>query len=315
MLNNITAKKEEQIIVKTEAEAMNIANLMQKDLRSFYSNMLTDFNIFYSNTGRLINFDEYSTDLQAVIKQNYKRVANKFGKNIRKDLRSSGKKLYTQGIEKKQDEILQQQQEEEDSAIELAILAFILSASKTQTDIILTTAQDDIRRIVNKIILESSLAGDVLTNKQIAKAVIKEYKKILPAKIQLISEQEVRTMLSKAKDIESDIIANRITTTPLGETIAVGESRGIDKNGNIVNLAKGQIIDEEGDVALLKKRWNAMLDGNTRPAHRTANGQEVNAGELFFVGDEQLRHPRDPNGSARNIINCRCYVTDLTKKV
>ena len=45
---------------------------------------------------------------------------------------------------------------------------------------------------------------------------------------------------------------------------------------------------------------------HTRSAHRSADGQRVDINERFLVDGESLKFPRDPNGSAKNIINCRC---------
>ncbi|MCC2111162.1 MAG: minor capsid protein [Hyphomicrobiales bacterium] len=52
--------------------------------------------------------------------------------------------------------------------------------------------------------------------------------------------------------------------------------------------------------------WAAVEDARTRPAHAAADGQVIELGGTFTVGGEQLRYPGDPNGSAENIINCRC---------
>lgn len=50
--------------------------------------------------------------------------------------------------------------------------------------------------------------------------------------------------------------------------------------------------------------WNAVGDDNTRPDHMDADGQEVNLGEPFDVGGEQLLYPGDPQGSDEQTINC-----------
>jgi len=57
-----------------------------------------------------------------------------------------------------------------------------------------------------------------------------------------------------------------------------------------------------------QKEWLAVFDEKTREDHVFANGQKVDVGDPFLVGGEQLQRPGDPNGSAGNIINCRCVV-------
>jgi hypothetical protein len=52
------------------------------------------------------------------------------------------------------------------------------------------------------------------------------------------------------------------------------------------------------------KEWGAVEDKRTRQAHAEADGQTVAMTEAFTVGGERLMFCGDPNGSARNIINC-----------
>jgi len=56
----------------------------------------------------------------------------------------------------------------------------------------------------------------------------------------------------------------------------------------------------------MKKEWVAAKNERTRVDHADADGQIVAMDEPFIVGGEPLMMPGDPNGSAGNIINCRC---------
>ena len=53
--------------------------------------------------------------------------------------------------------------------------------------------------------------------------------------------------------------------------------------------------------------WISQRDTRVRPAHASADGQIVNMGTPFTVGGEALMFPKDPRGSASNVINCRCF--------
>jgi len=65
---------------------------------------------------------------------------------------------------------------------------------------------------------------------------------------------------------------------------------------------------EEGyrQAGVKKKEWMASLDGATRDDHAAADGQIVDIDQPFNIGGEMLMAPGDPNGSAANVINCRC---------
>ena len=44
----------------------------------------------------------------------------------------------------------------------------------------------------------------------------------------------------------------------------------------------------------------------TRIAHASAHGQKVGIDDPFVVGGDLMQQPGDVNGSAANVINCRC---------
>jgi len=51
--------------------------------------------------------------------------------------------------------------------------------------------------------------------------------------------------------------------------------------------------------------WISSRDGRVRDSHSEMDGQSVPIGETFSNG---LLYPNDPNGSAEEVINCRCAV-------
>ena len=71
--------------------------------------------------------------------------------------------------------------------------------------------------------------------------------------------------------------------------------------------ASNQFAVERSELAT-EKEWMSALDERTRESHVTANGQRVPLKADFIVNGEPLQYPGDPNGSAANIINCRCIV-------
>jgi uncharacterized protein with gpF-like domain len=56
-----------------------------------------------------------------------------------------------------------------------------------------------------------------------------------------------------------------------------------------------------------QKRWVAVHDNRTRHWHLSADGQTVDQTDAFVVGGEQMEFPGDPEASAGNTINCRCF--------
>jgi hypothetical protein len=99
-----------------------------------------------------------------------------------------------------------------------------------------------------------------------------------------------------ARDIDKlgldQIIRNRSTVISRTETI------------NASN--KGSIEGARATGLELEKEWIATPGGRTRDDHADADGQRVPMNEYFSVGGEELEYPGDPNGSAEQIIQCRC---------
>lgn len=63
------------------------------------------------------------------------------------------------------------------------------------------------------------------------------------------------------------------------------------------------------------KKWVAVGDNRTRPAHKKVDGTEVPLDDFFIVDGEKMMYPGDPNASPKNTVNCRCTIKSVAKKV
>ena len=124
------------------------------------------------------------------------------------------------------------------------------------------------------------------TRKAIRKALVKGAEESEPPRI--IARRirdEVGGEIAKARSLT-------IARTEIGTASSVGQ----DEAARVTNLT-------------LDKVWNATEDHRTRPDHAAANGQRVAMDATFTVGGVALRYPRDPDGPAAQVINCRCQCT------
>lgn len=74
----------------------------------------------------------------------------------------------------------------------------------------------------------------------------------------------------------------------------------------------------------VNKRWSAASDHRTRHSHRKINNIMIDEVDRFKVpvykGDkpngqvDNMLHPGDPDGSAANVINCRCRIIHEPKR-
>jgi len=69
---------------------------------------------------------------------------------------------------------------------------------------------------------------------------------------------------------------------------------------------KGSLMGAESSDIEQVKLWISALDGRIRSAHAKANNETVDLKDPFIKTGQDLNYPGDPNGSAWNVINCRC---------
>lgn len=112
-----------------------------------------------------------------------------------------------------------------------------------------------------------------------------------------LSREQSEDYLYKKLDEEKDARSKTIAQTEVG--IAHGTVK--QNEAEAVSAVAGMTM---------RKVWNAVMDMKTRPYHSEAHIKyhttPIPIYEPFIVGGEALMYPKDPAGSAGNIINCRC---------
>lgn len=76
-------------------------------------------------------------------------------------------------------------------------------------------------------------------------------------------------------------------------------------------LAGIATISARLDQIVVTRMWITERDELVRETHRDADGQPQDLYTPFEVGDDLLDFPGDPNGSAAEVINCRCHLVFL----
>lgn len=138
---------------------------------------------------------------------------------------------------------------------------------------------------------------------------VREFAPDRARKISATSQQAVTDALAQAaREGLGEENAARLVLDALGGSASLRRARTIARTevGGAQNAAL--IFEADGSRRRVRKTWAAIDDARTRPAHVAADGQTIDPGENFLVGGEFLAHPGDPNGSPRNIINCRCTI-------
>lgn len=92
----------------------------------------------------------------------------------------------------------------------------------------------------------------------------------------------------------------------LGEISKAREVRITRTAGHSAAYQSHRDAAKEAGLEIVSRKWLTAKDDRVRPDHVAASGQEQQGTVPFIVGGERLQFPGDPNGSPKQIINCRC---------
>lgn len=118
---------------------------------------------------------------------------------------------------------------------------------------------------------------------------------------------------------EGSVVQGRILRQKFNEITQYQAERIVrTESTNAANQAVMKSATDLFGANALEKEWIASADERTRNSHRSMDGQRVPYDEPFKVpakfGVDLMMHPADPNGSAANVINCRCSMAMIPKE-
>jgi len=315
---------------KLDIEKRKLEVPITKKLEQVFKDMADDASNLYGATGNIPSQElanNYSPEFLKEIRDAMRKSIRAFGFNLRGDLERKHNFLFD--IETKarlidlelkqtvriQDEGLEPKIESINNQFLVESTVFVANESENQNDLVtetnvkmldaaivsgiaaftnlITKRQREIDNLSSRLVGASPREGQRIArqidavNRQIEaannnqRAIVAENIRTnllerAPARSELISAQNVGLAESWARQTEAELIDNANLTTTAGQTVSV------------------------------TKTWFPILDSRTRESHVAADQQEVGVNDTFLVDGERLKFPRDPNGSAKNIINCRC---------
>jgi uncharacterized protein with gpF-like domain len=273
-LNNANSDKEaaRQFRIKLELEAK-----FQPKIKRLLNKMALEFDNMYRAIGFIIPASSFQDEWKALITKIYVQTSQVFSSDIR------GGGMKKKFFEIKQNDIVTSEEDEENIEAEIAaaMAIWIDQASTEQAELITKTNAEQFDKSVDMARRELISKGEQVTDNNVADIATAHLIALALARSELIAMQEVGTAQSEARQVEADVVNS--TDAVLAGTVITGR------------IVKG---------------WNSLLDSRVRPFHVKADSDyrlnPIPTLESFIVGGENLRYPRDANGSAGNIINCRC---------
>lgn len=270
---NLTSREKEILANQYDENKRTFERVLARDLRAFFAGVGDDVFASFAGTGFPPDFSTYLQELAALLKKNYRKTGAFFSSHIQRLLRELQPKNEAQ-------EAVVQEVQEERSKLEALLLLLLIPfydrQSKQQARFILNTTQKIVRDEQLKVLTDIALSDETLTNAQIARKISKATNERNKKRVPNISEDQVGDIAQHTKQVEADEVA---------------------KSASAAGIAVEPM-----------KTWITVGDSVVRPAHRGANKQKRGLNELYVVGGELLKYPKDSShgASLSNTINCRC---------
>jgi len=123
------------------------------------------------------------------------------------------------------------------------------------------------------------------------------------------------TVREQLRDTLVEGLAEMETTAELMERVKQVYNFAQSRSLTIARTETGQAMGIARDAAMgqmqvVKHRWVTAGDEHVRVSHQEINGMVVERGQLFPNG---CRFPCDPDGPAKEVINCRCVAAPLVE--
>lgn len=121
-----------------------------------------------------------------------------------------------------------------------------------------------------------------------------------------LTREQIDRMTARYQANQLKFRTESIARTESMTAISVGQSQGIAQG-----IQSGAIRTVRPDGSTLRKFWIATNDGRTRHDHVVVPGMNKGGVEItgmFKTPLGPMAFPRDPGGSAANVIRCRCRV-------
>lgn len=319
-----------------DQEKLKLEASIITDLNRIFTNLANDASNIYRLTGTINSrqlAENYAPEILTEIRTAFRKSIKKFGFNLRKTVEKKHNLLFdaerkarlldfilVQNLSIKQiveveDENLDEKVNQINIAFLVASTFFVANESERQNDFVTDT---NTTMIQNSIVaglfaffqqqsqrqeevndLQSRLVtADPKEGARIARQIDTVNDQIAAANNnrQGIVADDIKTNLLDKKQGRSAIIA--------GQNVGLAEAWARQTEAELIDGAN--FVSEEGGIVQIKKEWVAIRDNRLRATHAAADGQVVDVNERFNVGSDRLLHPRDPNGSMKEIANCRC---------
>jgi len=277
-LINLSRDDKQRLADQYDENKLTFERVLSRDLRAFFAALGSDIFASFAAKGLPPDFNTYLEELAAILRKNYRRVGSFFSSHIDRLI----KELEPEDRQVEEIEQIRDERLAIEALLLLSLNEYYARQSRQQATFILNTTTKITRDVRIRVLAESTLEGENLTEVQISQRIAREVTRRNMNRVPNISEDQVGTIAQVAKQSELDQLLKQLRLSGLGlEPI---------------------------------KTWVNAGDERVREAHQIANFQERPFNEPFLVAGELLMYPKDTSlgASLSNTIGCRCdSVTEI----
>ncbi|CAL1518196.1 phage minor head protein [Chitinophaga sp. MM2321] len=173
-----------------------------------------------------------------------------------------------------------------------------------------------IQRSIKEQVKISRKAATLGFNEQLTKEIQRFFELFLLNKsvIPITNTQKEAIRQVLAKGVEEGLGVEQLARKITGMPYTRKQARVVVRTETVrASNAAAEITAQQSEY-LMEKEWISANDDRVRRPpkshydHWDLDGQVVPGDRPFFSGGEELMFPGDPNGSAGNVIQCRCTV-------
>lgn len=180
-----------------------------------------------------------------------------------------------------------------------------ISDKQKKERIALAEELEDIFDYLFLIIMSSSLINKDLVIPELYDLVSNRYTDLVKTLPDIEENDEyIETYI---KDISKEIVD--ATVNHIKDSYYTSEDRATliaeEESNTVYNYVDELRAMAQGKT---KKTWVTMGDNRVRGTHQDVDRVTIGIFEKFRVGDSLMMRPRDPAGSPKEVIGCRCWI-------
>ena len=325
---NLTDKEREELSARYDENKKTFERDLSRDLLAFFAAISLDVFASMATGSNLPVTNDYLQELSAILKKSYRKVGAFFSSHLNRLVKE------VEPDNDEHEEILKEVQDERsriEAALLLLLIPFYEVQSVQQAKYILETTQKIIIDERTRVLTEDALAT---TKPPTTKPPTTKPPTTTPS----TTKPPTTTPSTTKPSTTTPSTTTAPTTKPPLVTQAEIEAERVrlarevakrvnDRNKKRVpNISSDQVSDvaqhskqaeidevvkasrKAGIAVEPTKTWVTEGDSRVRRAHSRANKQKRKYDELYVVGGELLKYPKDMSHGASigNTINCRC---------